>query len=89
MRSILAAIDGDVEAAAKVELVLPETGVCAGPKPKIRIPIAVAPAASGCCGGPAKTEDACCVADETAKAAGEAGCGCPAPTLTSATADTR
>jgi len=30
VRSIVAAIDGDVEAAARVELVLPETGVCGG-----------------------------------------------------------
>ena len=31
VRSIAAEIAGDHEAAAKVELVLPETGVCAGP----------------------------------------------------------
>jgi thioredoxin reductase len=30
VRSIVAAIDGDAEAAARVELVLPETGVCGG-----------------------------------------------------------
>ena len=29
-RSIVAAIDGDLEAAARVELVLPESGVCGG-----------------------------------------------------------
>ena len=29
-RSIVAAIDGDHEAAARVELVLPESGVCGG-----------------------------------------------------------
>lgn len=45
VRSIVAEIAGDVEAAARVALALPETGVCAGPKPKIRIPAA---AASGC-----------------------------------------
>lgn len=43
VRSIAAEIAGDHEAAAKVELVLPETGVCSGP------PASVAPAASGCC----------------------------------------
>ncbi|MCM0020694.1 MAG: flavoprotein, partial [Tagaea sp.] len=77
VRSIVAELAGDIEAAARVELALPETGVCAGPKPKIRIPAIVE--AQGCCGGPAKTEDACCVADEQAKAQGEAGCGCGAP----------
>jgi hypothetical protein len=36
--------------------------------------------ASACCGGPApKTADACCVKDVDAKAAGETGCGCGAP----------
>ncbi len=30
VRSVVAALDGDLEAAAKVELVLPETGVCNG-----------------------------------------------------------
>ena len=73
VRSITADIAGDKEAAARVELVLPETGVCS------RSPIDSA--ASNCCGGPAKLDAvACCVADEQAKAAGKAGCGCdPAP----------
>lgn len=79
VRSIVAELAGDVEAAARVELVLPETGVCAGPKQKIRVPAAAAAPAAGCCGGPAKTETACCVADEVAKAQGEAGCGCGDP----------
>ena len=30
VRSVVAALDGDLEAAARVELVLPETGVCGG-----------------------------------------------------------
>ena len=35
---------------------------------------------SDCCGGPPKASvGACCVKDEEAKAAGESGCGCPAP----------
>ncbi|MGY8705962.1 NAD(P)-binding domain-containing protein [Bradyrhizobium sp. 18BD] len=70
VRSIVADIAGDKEAAARVELVLPETGVCTrgGVEPG---------AAAGCCGGPAKEEvSACCAADETAKKAGGAGCGC-------------
>jgi thioredoxin reductase len=68
VRSIVAEIAGDAEAAARVELVLPETGVCN------RSP---AGEAEGCCGGPAKIDaSACCVADEAAKAEGKAGCGC-------------
>jgi thioredoxin reductase len=71
-RSVVAQLSGDFEAAARVELELPETGVCNT--------TAVAGAA-GCCGGPAPAEvDACCVQDADAKAAGEAGCGCgPSP----------
>lgn len=70
VRSIAADIAGDKKAAARVELVLPETGVCTRS--------AVQPAgASACCGGPAKEDvSACCVADETAKKAGASGCGC-------------
>jgi thioredoxin reductase len=68
-RSVVAMLAGDVAAAERVELVLPETGVCNT--------IAVAGSAAGCCGGPAPAEaDACCVADADAKAAGESGCGC-------------
>jgi hypothetical protein len=68
VRSIVADIAGDKEAAARVELVLPETGVCS------RSPV---DEAAGCCGGPAKADaSACCAADEAAKAEGEAGCGC-------------
>lgn len=72
VRSIAAELAGDPVAARAVQLVLPETGVCG-------VPAASEPA-GGCCGGPAKSEAACCVADETAKAAGEAGCGCGAST---------
>lgn len=69
VRSIAADIAGDRKAAARVELVLPETGVCT------RAGIETAEAA--CCGGPAKAEaTACCADDEAAKKAGRAGCGC-------------
>lgn len=73
VRSIVADIAGDKEAAARVELVLPETGVCS------RSP--VESEAGGCCGGPAKADaSACCVVDEVAKSEGKSGCGCgPAP----------
>jgi hypothetical protein len=70
VRSIVAALAGDMAAALDTQLVLPQTGVCDGP--------GVAPAAS-CCGGASLTRaDACCVADAVAKDAGEAGCGCAA-----------
>jgi hypothetical protein len=71
VRSIAADIAGDKEAAARVELELPETGVCtrggleSGSRP------------GGCCGGPAPDGvDACCADDMSAKTAGMSGCGC-------------
>jgi hypothetical protein len=68
VRSIAADIAGDHKAAARVELVLPETGVCSRSS---------APSASQCCGGPAPAAvDACCVADANAKQQGKSGCGC-------------
>lgn len=70
VRSVVAALAGNMVAADNVQLVLPETGVCK----------AAPSAAAGCCGGPAPAaSDACCVEDATAKAAGSEGCGC-APT---------
>jgi hypothetical protein len=78
VRSIAAALAGDHEAAARVELYLPETGVCHS-TPKIGKALAEESAA-GCCGGPAPAAaDACCVADVEAKQAGKAGCGCGTP----------
>jgi thioredoxin reductase len=72
VRSIVAEIAGDREAAERVELVLPETGVCTG-----SLEPAPATSAPGCCGGAPKSDaSACCVADESAKAEGKAGCGC-------------
>jgi thioredoxin reductase len=74
VRSIVAEIAGDHEAAARVELVLPETGVCSGPGPVANLQ---ADAAAGCCGGPAaEPASGCCVADVVAKQEGEKGCGC-------------
>lgn len=72
VRSIVAEIAGDHIAASRVELVLPETGVCSGPGPQV-----TKAATAGCCGGPAQTRaDACCIKDEVAKDSGETGCGC-------------
>ncbi len=72
VRSVVAALAGDLEAADRVELDLPETGVCSanfGPEDTVD--------AGGCCGGPPKEDaSACCVLDETKKAQGEGGCGC-------------
>ena len=68
VRSISAELAGDHAAAARVELVLPETGVCSR---------ADASGASQCCGGPVPSAvDACCVDDASAKTQGKAGCGC-------------
>jgi hypothetical protein len=71
-RSVVAALAGDLVAADDVQLELPETGVCASDftvDPSGRI--------ADCCGGPPRaTAEACCVADEDAKAAGGEGCGC-------------
>jgi thioredoxin reductase len=68
VRSIVADIAGDREAAERVELVLPETGVCNR---------SAASDANRCCGGPALSAvDACCMADANAKQEGKTGCGC-------------
>lgn len=62
----------------RVELQLPETGVCST-RPlgsTVLHPLTLVQATS-CCGGPAPAEsDACCVQDAEAKATGQAGCGC-------------
>ncbi|MGE0059720.1 MAG: FAD-dependent oxidoreductase, partial [Dehalococcoidia bacterium] len=91
-RSVIAFLDGDLEAAAKVELVLPETGVCGAPSDDgtscctpaaapvrswSNLELIPMASADACCGGPAADGvDACCVADAEAKALGETGCGC-------------
>ena len=68
VRSIAADIAGDRKAAERVELVLPETGVCNR---------SAAPDANNCCGGPALSDvDACCVDDANARQEGRSGCGC-------------
>jgi glycine/D-amino acid oxidase-like deaminating enzyme len=70
VRSIVADIAGDREAAERVELELPETGVCTRGGVE-------GGASSGCCGGsdPAVVE-ACCATDASVMAAGKSGCGC-------------
>jgi thioredoxin reductase len=68
VRSVVAELAGDPVAARQVHLVLPETGVCSTDLG--------AGSAASCCGGAAASAGSCCVADEVAKAEGEAGCGC-------------
>lgn len=60
VRSVVAALAGDVEAAARVELELPETGVCS-----VRAPSSLPSTAEGCCGParasePASPASGCC-----------------------------
>lgn len=87
VRSIVAALVGDTVAAERVELALPETGVCVTRPPR-RVSTAVAAAAGGCCGGPAPAQaDACCAEDAAAKQAGAEGCGCGSVTKTSSKPD--
>jgi len=67
VRSVVAALAGDLAAADDVQLDLPQTGVCSTQFDE---------ASSGCCGGPPKARtDACCVKDERIKDAGGSGCG--------------
>jgi hypothetical protein len=54
VRSVVAALDGDLEAAGRVELVMPETGVCNGAG-TFDDPNAIG-STGGCCGAPAAAE---------------------------------
>ncbi len=73
VRSVAAAIAGDMMAADDVQLVLPETGVCSTRSATLESET------QGCCGGPAPSKvDACCLTDAVAKDEGRAGCGCGA-----------
>ena len=78
VRSITAALAGDLRAADDVQLELPETGVCSVSFAATTSAAGAAVAsASGCCGGPApQGVAACCVKDADAKAQGQSGCGC-------------
>jgi NAD(P)-dependent dehydrogenase (short-subunit alcohol dehydrogenase family) len=75
-----AALLADIEAAARVELTLPETGVCrTQPSSSGAFYPLTLVGANACCGGPAPAEsEACCAQGAEAKAAGQAGCGCGA-----------
>ena len=75
VRSVVAALAGDLAAADDVQLDLPETGVC---NTRLAFDDAAPGPADGCCGVAPTADAACCV---PAPAAGGA-CGCrhPAPT---------
>lgn len=88
VRSIAAALAGDLAAADDVQLYLPETGVCNAAPAGLDAggccaPQAVAqiaePAAAAACAVAPTPATACCALDAAAKRAGEAGCGCPQP----------
>jgi hypothetical protein len=93
VRSVVAELAGDHEAATRVELDLPDSSTCSlsgdggsveaccGTTPKKAVPAESAKESAACCGGPAKADaSACCVLDEQKKLEGEAGCGCTAGT---------
>ena len=73
-----AALTGDIEAAMRVELQLPETGVCSARPPGSTVLHILTPVqAVSCCDGLLAAEsDACCDHDAEAKVAGQVGCGC-------------
>ena len=74
-RSVAAAIAGDVEAADRVELDLPETGVCSsGPAPAQE-------STGSCCGAVAdvRTAEPCCTAKPAALATGDQSAACCTP----------
>ena len=71
VRSIAADIAGDKEAAARVELDLPETGVCT------RGGVENGVASAGCCStATLSNADACCAGDTVAEKKENSGCGC-------------
>ena len=72
VRSVVAAIAGDWDAARRVELVLPETGVCITQFAEEDTPAA----AAACCGSPPSQPAAACrVGDGVEKSARNAACG--------------
>jgi hypothetical protein len=82
VRSVVAALTGDLEAAGRVHLVLPETGVCSSDG-ACELPLATGPreTSPGCCGAAApepaaRGEPACCAPRPAARV--EAAC-CAAP----------
>lgn len=77
-RSIAAYLAGDLEAARRVELDLPETGVCSSSRPDIRVGAGATNGSTACCGpAPALASApaaASCCAPETAAPAAKGCC---------------
>lgn len=74
VRSVAAALAGDMAAADDVQLDLPETGVC-----NTRLVYEDAPAAAvSCCGVPAAAAASCCTPTPAPAADGACGCATPA-----------
>jgi hypothetical protein len=74
VRSVVAALAGDMEAADEVQLDLPETGVC---NTRLAYEDTAATPASSCCGVPAAAAASCCVPAPSATGA----CGCSKPAV--------
>jgi len=70
VRSVVAQLVGDTAAAARVELVLPETGVCSGPAED---------AGDSCCGTTPALVDVSSIAEPSAGNVAAGCCGGPAP----------
>jgi SAM-dependent methyltransferase/thioredoxin reductase len=88
VRSVVAALTGDLESARRVELTLPGTGVCsATPAAETATACCSTPALveaeSPCCATPALVDagSACCTTASVAEAASATGCCAPTPTL--------
>jgi len=76
VRSVVAAIAGDLAAADDVQLDLPQTGVCSTQFDEASSGAQSSGCGTSSCGGAAKQrEDACCGLDEQIKDAGGSGCG--------------
>jgi hypothetical protein len=76
VRSVVAALVGDMAAADDVQLDLPETGVC---NTRLAYDDAASDLAVSCCGVPAAQAASCCVPAPSSFGA----CGCSAPAKTS------
>jgi thioredoxin reductase len=85
-RSVVAALTGDLQAAARVELVLPQTGVCGGPA-AVDAVVPETESSSASCGTTPTTIDVIDVTTITAASApsgASACCGGPAPSASDA-----
>jgi hypothetical protein len=71
VRSVVAALVGDMEAARNVMLTLPETGVCSGPSADV--------AATSCCGDAPAFVDVLSISGSAPAGAASGCCGGPAP----------